>query len=97
MKKLPEKEQEAIMRLSMCAMRECRICEFNKRKRVMASIPDSCVKIICERVQALVEAVSEDVRCKHMDKNGFCLITSDNETKNHCVEGPCPFWEEVQE
>ena len=36
------------------------------------------------------------VSCKNMDKNGFCLITSTNDTKEHCVEGPCPFME-VQE
>lgn len=60
-KVLPEQEQEAIMRLSMCAMRECRICKFNKRKRVMVNIPEKCIKIICERVQTLVEAVSVEV------------------------------------
>ena len=36
-------------------------------------------------------------RCKHMDKNGFCLITSDDEVLSHCIEGPCPFYEEVQD
>lgn len=61
-KELPEKEQEAIMRLSMCAMRECRICKYNKRKRVMVNIPENCIKIICDRVQILVEAVSEEVQ-----------------------------------
>ena len=34
-------------------------------------------------------------RCKHMDKNGFCLIISDSEVREHCVEGPCRFYEEV--
>lgn len=36
-------------------------------------------------------------RCKHMDKNGFCLIISDSEVIEHCVEGPCRFYEEVSD
>ena len=57
---MTEKEQEAIMRLSMCAMRKCRICKYNKRKRVMVNIPENCIKIIIDRLQILVEAVSEE-------------------------------------
>ena len=34
-------------------------------------------------------------RCKHMDKNGFCLIISDSEVREYCVDGPCRFYEEV--
>lgn len=61
-KELPEREAEALMRLSMCAMRQCRICKYNKRKRVMVSIPERCIKVICDSLQVLVEAACVEVQ-----------------------------------
>lgn len=29
------------------------------------------------------------VKCKYIDDDGFCLLHSDSEVHEYCVEGPC--------
>ena len=34
-------------------------------------------------------------KCKHIDEDGFCMLSSDDEVHEYCVEGPCHDYEEV--
>lgn len=56
---IPEKEREAIMRLTMCARRSCAICIYGyQRKRVTVKLPQSCLDRITENMNLLAAAMS---------------------------------------
>lgn len=57
---IPEKEREAIMRLTMCARRSCAICKYGyKRKRVTVKLPQSCLDRITENMNILAAACDD--------------------------------------
>ena len=52
---IPEPEREAILRLTMCARRNCEICKYGPKKpRVKLS--ESCEKRITENMNLLAKA-----------------------------------------
>lgn len=56
---IQEKEREAIMRLTMCARRNCAICIYgHHRKRVTVKLPQSCLDRITENMNILAELAS---------------------------------------
>lgn len=55
---IPEKEREAIMRLTMCARRQCMCCKYRgNRKRATVQLPEHCQKRITENMNILAEAL----------------------------------------
>ncbi len=55
---IPEKEREAIMRLTMCARRQCMICKYRcNRRRAAVYLPEHCQKRITENMNILAEAL----------------------------------------
>lgn len=55
---IPETEREAIMRLTMCARRQCMVCKYRlKRKRATVQLPEHCQKRITENMNILAEAL----------------------------------------
>ena len=58
---IPEREREAIMRLTMCARRSCAICIYGyQRKRVTVKLPQSCLDRITENMNILAAAFKKE-------------------------------------
>ena len=58
---IPEREREAIMRLTMCARRNCAICIYGyHRKRVTVKLPQSCLDRITENMNILAAALKQE-------------------------------------
>ena len=56
---IPETECEAILRLTMCARRNCQICKYGPKKpRVKLS--ESCAKRITENMNILARACDRE-------------------------------------
>ena len=57
---ITEKEREAIMRLTMCARRNCAICIYgHDRKRTTVKLPQSCLDRITENMNILAAACDD--------------------------------------
>lgn len=69
---MQEKEREAIMRLTMCARRNCAICIYgHNRKRVTVKLPQSCLDRITENMNILAAACDD----KNEPKRGEWITT----------------------
>ena len=53
---IPETEREAIMRLSMCARRQCNICKYGPRKPTV-KIPQHFEERITKNVNILADYI----------------------------------------
>ena len=51
---IPEKEREALMRLTMCARRDCVICKYKLQPW------QECVYLITDCMHTLAEALTKD-------------------------------------
>ena len=56
---IPEEQREAILRLTLCARRQCQICKYNKRKRVRVKIPQDCEDRITKSMNILAKALED--------------------------------------
>ncbi len=57
---IPEREHEAIMRMTMCARRNCRICKYGQsRKRPTVKLPQSCLDRITENMNILAAMANQ--------------------------------------
>jgi len=83
---IPEREREAIMRLTMCARRNCAICIYgHNRKRVTVKLPQSCLDRITENMNILAAACEKkqnilflcDKRKCDICHSDFCRHTTD--------------------
>ena len=68
---IPEKEREAILRLTMCARRNCAICIYgHNRKRVTVKLPQSCLDRITENMNILAAACDDKNEPKRGENGG---------------------------
>ena len=83
---IPEKEREAIMRLTMCARRNCVICIYGyNRKRATVKLPQSCLDRITENMNILAAACEKkqnilflcDKKKCDICHSDFCRHTTD--------------------
>lgn len=63
---MTEQEREAIMRLTMCARRGCKICKYgHHRKRVTVKLPQSCMDRITENMNILADSFPKPTTYDH--------------------------------
>lgn len=90
---IPEKEREAIMRLTMCARRNCAICIYgHNRKRATVKLPQSCLDRITENMNILAAACDD----KNEPKRGEWIVTTetsdDGAVSQHINCSVCGFY-----
>ena len=68
---IPEKEREALMRLTMCARKECAMCIYHGN-----GFPMECYEVATNAMNILAEALRKDESqncdtCKYKDLNSY--------------------------
>ena len=83
---IPEREREAIMRLTMCARRNCAICIYGyHRKRVTVKLPQSCLDRITENMNILAAACDKECRVKVVRCKDCIYRKPISEQQIHCM------------
>ena len=84
---IPEKEREAIMRLTMCARRNCAICIYgHNRKRTTVKLPQSCLDRITENMNILAAACEQSLGAVKIVHCKDCIYGKEISAQSvHCM------------
>ena len=82
---IPEREREALMRLTMCARGECAMCKYEKRCTFAFQY-----EIATENMNILADVLRKVVRCEeciHNHEHGDCPINWAKADDDYCSYG----------
>ena len=83
---IPEREREALMRLTMCARKECGMCKYKRTCNF-----EFQYEISTKNMNVLADALREDEpRCHKPQSSYYRCFCEEKEEQSYCAG--CEFW-----